>query len=633
MTTIPLRIALTDGTNTRVLTDGVRFSVDAEAGWKPTVALDQDTDTVFETITVNVLGATAALVRKNQSDLTAILRQVQRGQDGDGGIVTLEVTTPNSSPGRVLSAQVLEWTPPEGYLPAINDAPNLITGSIEQVTVLITHRAPWQLKSYVTTNLITDSIWSAAAPVWTSGSYTMTNAAFNGYYGGRRYGQASAGSDTINGTFYSTSSNNAIVCTLNVPIAFDISYGASAGVSNLRIQLVNSAGAVRSNQATVTIITPAATTADAYRTARVTLTPNATGTFYPHFTVDITAGGVLQVAEPWAVLTTTAEDAHHPTLAEASVVATGTVTFGAVQTITWGPDTDTIAPVDVAITGIGTVYGNTFPDGLAQTLMVINSGTIGVMNLPDGSVSAPFTSVGDSGKAALSTNVLQYTPTVANTWSSIAFSTFLTDYITATKRWGAYLVCRNNSLTATFQLQLRGILQTASLRTAEADIVLVKPYTTQKQPIIVPLGTLESNVVFRDMLLRVQSNITGQTLDMDRIVFVEMRDDTSVIITDAVTNAAGIPDRMDYLSDWLSGATPYIRMFRTGTGLLEYKVDTQDDPLLRHRGQTMRLYWDGCSGPCGTGTGGFWRLITATTPTVVTPAFTVTRLPTYDHPI
>ena len=402
------------GFETIVLTDGVNYSLDNQSGgWIPALGLDEEQRTVVDAIPINILpGAGATTVRRNLIRLTQMLRQISRGQQGDGGVVTLVYTSPNSSPAQRIAAQVIGWNP-ETFLPSVNAAENLPVDTINVVTLILEHRVPWVYMSYLSENLLTNSAW-LVNPNWTvtgsAGTLTYFAASTPLPAGGQGFLQDVLGTFATRFLTAPTTQSFAVTAgqtytiffraaaTVPIPV-FSIrlrnaanTLDISAAVS-LESQVLTSTNIINGGQVVRGVVVATATDSQ----ARIRLQYSASA-----------AAATFQFAEFLVLAGDIAEDAWHRTSGEEGVSSISAVTaLGVIQTTTLSP-TPSLAPTMFTYL-IGAAIG--WSSGI---FIAAKQGAITQSALPPAlAFTAGYTSVADTaGNYALGGTILRYTPTV-----------------------------------------------------------------------------------------------------------------------------------------------------------------------------------------------------------------------------
>lgn len=612
-----LYAALTDGTTTLVLTDGINFTLEND-GWYPALALDSEQMTAVDAIKINILGAAysggpsdAGRVRVNQAKLLTMLRQIQRGQEGDGGIVTLVYTSPNSAPARRIACQVTRWDP-TGMFPDLNNEENLTHSEINGVTLTLEHRVPWVWQSYLYENLLSGSLW-ATTPTPFSSTGTASWAATTGYYGGGgliRLQHTSTGASSI-------TTSDTISVTNGVPITITFTAGWLAGVTNIRSYLF-SGGIVRSGLVDNSVSGSASLTGDGRRFT-ATLTPNFTGSPVIYWQITGVNGNITEISEVF-VHATVAETWHLDTILEGqSTPTTAAHPINAAMAVPVSP-----ALADTKLTVYGIPNGNTYPTALGEILHIIGTPASVVLNYPNGTAAAGmFTNPADAAAWSLGGTVLRFTPAVAYTYypEPTAPITMLDAMPVGTSMFSLrqlqiVLVCRNNSATSTFTIYVEGYASQGNL--IASRVVSIPPNGTDPVHILMP--ALFNGEGFYDYRLQMAGSVAGQTLDIDRVICAGINEETTIGLT---YPNYGVNQTGDINYDPQTLSAPGPALFADVVTGAPVRLKSPSTALIRSRSASVRVIVDALSD-------GKWQIGGAAAATLTAR---LTRPPAFDAPL
>ena len=609
-------LALTDGMTTLVLTDGTNYTL--EEGWNPTLALDTDQRTVVESIPVNILGATTsggtsdpARVRRNLVALLSMLRQIERGQNGEGGVVRLVYTSPNSAPARRVAVQVTKWDA-TAFLPAINAAENLVQNEINVAVLTLEHRVPWVHQTYLYDNGMTGTAWATTpSPLAVNG--TAAWGAITGMYGGLGAITLTKSSGA-NAAIYSNSITTAV--TNGVPVRFTFTIGYSSGITAIRFRLIENGAITSMSDLAETQVTGTAAITDG-RTITATVTPTATGTARLYWEVAGPAAATVTIAE---VIRSADETTWHPANSEVALAGTGgaVLTAGLPATITWPVASPALAPVDLTM----------FPQAqesatrAGEGVVIATSGVLIAQNYPQGAVSAPFSSVAATNAPATGANVLRYTP--AGTTQvlmpiEIGVSS-LTNY-----KYDIWAVVRNTSPTTVFQIQPVARSSANTTYRISGAKATIPPQATTTNPVPIKIGEMYVSARQAVLELWIEASAASGALDLSVVAIAEHRDDMRAVKYRATdTTGVGTNPALIATSRWLTAPAPTLE---TVNAALSFAVTTVTDdvPLFWSRGTALNVLWLGVSGAS-------WRQTNAAG-TLVTVGISATRPPAFDSPI
>lgn len=612
-------VALTDGTTTLELTDGVNFSISDESGWLPNIAFDTDQRTVVDSIPINILGAAssggrsqAGKTRVNYVKLLAMLRQIERGQQGDGGVVTLIYTSPNSAPARRIACQVTRWDP--STFPAdISSVINLPQNEINEVVLTLEHRVPWVWQSYIYENLLASSEWYTAVGV-TGVNGTAAWVGSAGAYGGLGLIRLT---HTIGGTS-SIYPATTIAVTNGVPVTVTWTAGWVSGIQSIRFVLIES-GTVNVTSSDVTQAVSGSATMAEGRRFTATVTPTVTGNVRLFWQMLGNNGNITEIAEVF-VHATVAETWHLNTVLEGAEIATASSAAHPINRIIEMAPTSFLADTKLAVTGIP--QGGLSPTGLGGSFTCIAPAASILLDYPKAAPAGTFTTVADVGRLSYGGNVMRFTPAVAGTvylepLSATPMLTSMAATIDKTRELQIVLVLVNNSATATFSIYVTGVVTAGRFVTSRT--VDIPP--NGADPIHVLLPTIYSEEGFYDFWLYFSGSVAGQTLDVDRVYALGVNQETSMVLTQtnySLTNN----NVMTFDPQTLTRPKPVLVSATSAGGRAILR--TSDVPLLTSRSTNVRVIVDGVSD-------GLWQYASAGAVTLLECA--MTRPPAFDAPL
>ena len=589
-------LALVSGSTTIELTDGINFTLDQTGGgWIPNIALDSDALTVMDTIPINILGRTTATsvddpyrVRKNLNALLAMLRQIERGQNGDGDVVELQYISPNSAPRRVVACQVTRWDA-STFLPEVNHEENYVVSQVNRVTLILEHRVPWIHSYFVYENRVPQSAWAVSPSPTTPGGATASYIQTNGFYGGRGAIQLAITATGLRTLFVNNNANARFTVTAGVPVYVTYTIGYTTGISQVSFFLANTFDGSANGNAAIVNVTGSAAIADGETVAAIII-PTQSGDVFPAWQVQGATGATFQVMEVFA--SQDGADVWHQTTSEESVATNSASALGLKQT-TIVPLTPTRSPTKIQYS-FGQYSMVTYVSGLVA---IARAGDLIVDQFPPAqTLTSGFTSVADAANFAQG-NILRYTPTTTNTVEQNVGSSPQLDRVIPV------IAARVNG-SASYQIELRvGFANGVSVRTRP---VTLSP-RTQPYSIALPLLLINSRQNgIGTLYLRVTATATGGSIDFDWWAMLNDAPNTHIITHGQKNNTA-------YLTidpQWVEAPLP--------TG-----VPSVDSLLIRTDADTLDTLWIATDGTTK------WRL----DPASWSPTLTITRPPAFDAPI
>lgn len=583
-----LYVALTDGTTTLVLTDGTNFTLEND-GWYPTIALDSEQRTVIDSIKINILGATtsggpsdAGRVRVNQVTLLTMLRQIQRGQEGDGGVVRLIYTSPGSSPARRIASQVTAWDP-SGMMPDLNNEINLTGNEINGVTLTLEHRTPWVWQSYLYDNLYTTSLW-ATTPTPTAILGTAAFSATAGYYGG---GGLIRLTHTTTGTS-SIYNNDTISATIGVPITVTFSAAWSGSVTNIAFWLIDGASTVSRSNAVNNAVTGSAALADGRRFT-ATVTPTASGALRMFWQVTGPNGSITDISEVFAH-STEAETWHR----DAAIEGTSGISAGTARSVVQTsaiPATPAPAPTYL-------FYGHAVTTWATGVVVVAKTGNLTTYPLPPAAaLSANFTSLADAANNAIG-NILRYTPVATTAVAQIVEGPAAMD--------GNYNILAARIIgAASYTISLVAYEPLSGTVIASARAVTLTPRTMPYYLCFERMSTNSGSYGALGYYLSITASAAAGNIDFDWWASVVDAEDTTILTHDVSFAPSQLNTHIN--PNWITGVIP--------TGLV-----SKDNLLTMSRATSLDTMW------AATTNTTLWR-------TTLTPTLTVLRSPAFDAPL
>jgi len=625
---ISLYLALVCGSQTLALTDGINYTV--SPGWIPQVALDTDQPTVIESIPINILGRASLtdsaddpyIVRRNLITLTAMLRQIERGQWDEGEPVILEYTTPNSSPPMVLAAMAIRWDP-SVYLPDLNLPENLVTSTVELATLTIERRSPWVVRRWVNDNLLTGSAWGTSpAPLGTKG--TASWALTTGRYGGKgAMTLVKTDGEALDGLLYSSAVT--VDAVNGIPIMISFALGYTAATTQVQVGFISNTTTATRSLENVTVVpfgNIATVLVEQGLRHTATLTPTATGTLRICWFASGPIGAAITVME---VMVGSA-DVWHLSYAETTAITAAAVAPSSTpMVVTWPTRTETRSPVDLRLFP----YAKNSATRAGSGVILATSGTITTRVFPNGTATK-FTTVSGANAPGAGALVLRYTPT-DTTQVVIPGSSLITN----ARRYQLWAVVRNTSLTTSFLIQpVARSVGTSLISSAQiaGTKVLIPPQGSQTDPFIVKLGAMVVPFSIDGVELFIEASAASGALDLSMMVIVEDTDDTTAIkhaATNTTVSIDAVNVTLQLRADprWLDDAAPTLDATST-PGLSPSIITptaTADVPLVWTRGDTLRVLWLGVSAVS-------WQVADASG-TVVNVGMTAMRYPAFDAPV
>lgn len=610
-------LALTDGSTTINLTDGINY--DIAGGWAPRFLAGREPLTVIETIpNINVLGRTSAnpsvddpaIVRRNLVKLIQMLEQIERGLWGDGSCVVLEYQSPGASPSRVLGAMLMRWDSEASTLPeSFNDLEGLSTNTIEGITLSVERRTPWLVRRYTIENLASTTAWATFPTGW-GGTWSAGEMPHGGmgsiallssvnYFSPMGFVSVTLGQTyTVRITIASAS-----VVPTSMTIRFR-NAGNTANISNAVVLSITNAGPIGTDGVAYTVELTATAT-DASARLQMVNGPNAVSI------AEIAIFSGAGVTESW-----------HPkyseetaaTIASAAVPVSGTLAF---PIISPAP-----APLDLVMAGM--IPGASPPLGFGQMVCITTGHPNGIVSidLPSGVMGGAFSSVAAS--ALSSGNLLRFTCVVANQFEIAPRGVTIGDIVGAAniyqfRRAAVVAVVRSNS-TSSMLMGFRGY---TSVNTYDETPPVEIAYNSG-QPQIVVLGVIYSQNGIYDYRLTVAGQTAGQTLDIDRITIAGLDDCGTLITTDAIATLVA-NSGVNISSNWLTGPAPTVDTAETGGLVGRAIIPSPDNALLRSRSITQRVYFDAVSA-------GFFRP-TIDSVNVLSTSIAATRRTAFNNPV
>lgn len=600
-----LYLALTDGVTTLALTDQLNYTLDEGGGaWMPQLAIDEDQRTIVETLVINVLGATSIggvddpyRVRRNLTALVTMLRQIERGQWGDGNPVVLDYTTPNSSPQMVLAAMVTRWDATT-FLPSINSAVNLVSSTVNQVTLVIERRVKWVLRNYAYDNLLTGSAW-ITNPNWVgspAGGQTFVNAALPA--GGSGYIQDVVPAFTTRTLTAPTTQTFSVVSGQTYTVFFRAAISLPIQIGSIRLRnAADSADISAVVSLAGTTITNASIIGGGGQVVRAVIVATATDAQarlrlqYSSTSVAVT----FQFGEFLVLAGDVPDDAWHTRFAElTSAATTAAQPINALVTL---PASAALADTKITVTGVP--GGAAYPTALGEVVAVVGTPASIMLNYPNGVMSGPFTAVADTAAWASNGSVMRFTAAVAGAWNGEPLvGLTMIDAMGAGVSLGSLrmmrimLVARNNSATATFSVYVQGYA--AQNNPVVSRIVDIPPNGTKPIHIILPMIAHPEG--FYDFRLQLSGSIAGQSLDIDRVWAIGMNEETTIHRSVPTFNMLQT-GTLIYDPQTLTAPKPGLFALVTASGYTPAKaaIASVDYPFIRSRSGSLRVIVDALS--------------------------------------
>lgn len=589
-------LRITDGTTTLDLNDHLSYSLDEGMEWQPALAPDEYAEQVIEALSINVLGAKeiggenyGSITLRNCDALRSMLRQAYRAvDDAEVEPIILYYCPQHHGPKAIYKAVVLDWLNPQ-MSAGINSAAQLgANQTIEKLPIEIIRRHPWK-PTYINDNLQLESRWRTD-PAWTHAgagvrSFQSVVTPY-GALGAQTITFAGAGSATLT----APASQNELVLSSTDPFTVMVRVAATQS-GDITCVLRNSGN---SADVSNTIGTQAITVGETIdhpeaqwlcfnATASTSIGANAR----LRFTIDADGVGAITIAEVLVLEGTHAvdDDRWHMASVDLETPDSATsVTVPTVSTFTTETLTDSPTPCTlyVAFNGTG-AHANAFRSGVT----ILNSGNIDLYALST-STATTYTSVADANLAYPSGNVLRHTPVAAATWAYTAAITLTNP----SRHLAVLLVARNNSASHTYTVKYQGLLQ-GEFSTHESRPIAIGPYSGSASPQVYHLGEIHHHRPFIKIKLAMQASATGSTLDGNRIIVVDLSDDTK-IISHLDLYSITMPDRLELNANWLEASEPQYDIYSSGI-VFQDIVPTIDNLRARIRGQTVRVLIDGVS--------------------------------------
>jgi len=173
----------------------------------------------------------------------------------------------------------------------------------------------------------------------------------------------------------------------------------------------------------------------------------------------------------------------------------------------------------------------------------------------------------NDGNQQTGASVLRFTP---STTTEVETGVITVGAIASgTRRAAVFAVVRNNSSTTTFQLRLRFNSEVVG-RTPQITIL---PFVTAAAPYWRFLGIIPVSAVMDRMVIQAKASAASGTMDIDRVVIVD--------VTDMTSNILALPA--------MSGGGP-----NTGTLTIDHRLLTRISPIVQHvTATTIVQPWQG----------------------------------------
>jgi len=239
---------------------------------------------------------------------------------------------------------------------------------------------------------------------------------------------------------------------------------------------------------------------------------------------------------------------------------------GSIATIVFGTTPAIPSPVRIDITNFVTVEDLLNPAGAFVAVVDKANGIVIVEADAVAGSHADFSDFND-GNQQSGPDVLRFTP---STTAEVETQVHTVGAIAAgTKRAAVFAVVRNNSSTTTFRLRLRFNSEVVG----QTPQITIRPFVTAAAPYWRFLGIIPVSNVMDRMVIQAQASAASGTMDIDRVVIVD--------VTDMTSNILALP------AMFLGGPN-------TGTLKTDHRLLTRIAPIVQHiTATTIVQPWQG----------------------------------------
>ncbi|WP_152976751.1 hypothetical protein [Herpetosiphon geysericola] len=575
---------------------------------------------VTESIPLQAIGATGAIVAANVRAVVELLHQAQRWKDGDDvSPVIMDIIMPGSNPAKILSQIIKDW---DGSLFGDTTFDHINVRKQANMTLNLTRAGVWYHTSYRYSNLWTETDFGTVAPTTVNNGVTASVIAMSGFYGGRAYLQL---------TKASVAAANSYPSSLGYPVTAGQTYTlvfshSHTNITSADVQLVR-AGPVGVSGAPVTIsLSTTAIDTDPRRFA-ATFVSSFTGTVYPYFQFSGPSGATFRIAEIMLLTGSQLTELWHPQYGElVNAIASASSTSPDLGNLQWRWSHAAYSPVEMTIQRTNGQLDYRHP---AQFLIFsdkqtgLTPGYSVEYTSYTGTYGAPFTQAleGDAFGGA----VLRYTP-VGTAVAKSAWA-WLPNASGGFSAWNGLLNIlaglRNNSPSTTFTVWIE-IADYTDIVIAETPKRVIAANATTPTWYLLGVASVARRRTAAKWRWCVQASAASGTIDLNPALFAKIQPGAKVVQTD-VLDLGSTKNFTKIVIDHqlLADRGPSVSTYNDGVSpVIDTPFSWWTNPMIQMTGDKLYGYMLAMNGAK-------WKTYLTGGSTVQTWQMTARRLPAY----